>query len=126
MQDGRHNDLFGAALAQLEEFSTLKRGWNGGRAAPIDEQALTRARALVEALDPRLPCPSVSPTPSGAVLLRWVSRDEALEVEVTLRGDGGEYVVGKLGDPHAIEEGSLKPDFTALPDILLRHLSVKT
>jgi hypothetical protein len=108
-------------VVALDELLGLKPGWDGARAARPDHDAIHQAREVVSWFGSGMPVPSVSPTPGGGVLLRWVVQGR--EIEVTFRRKGGEYLVATLGDPNPLEDGEFD-QVGDLRGILIKHVGL--
>ncbi len=100
-----------AAIKKIEALAKLKTGWDGHRAAPIEEPAARLATAFLSVLatdfGPTVPTPLVAPTPDGGVALEWRSKfpDGEREVELVFLKDLVEYSVGMHHLDTLMDEG---------------------
>ena len=91
-------------LNRIDQLAELQPGWNSYRAPAINEAARRRAKNLVLMFFERhVPAPSVSPTPSGGVLLHWDVLDR--EVQIFVDRVGGSYSVAQVDSPDFLVYG---------------------
>lgn len=72
------------SLSTLSSFVSLKKGWNGYGAEPLDRELIEFCRALVSNL-PQDRQPDIFPTPRGTIQFEYEKDDGSyLEIEVSL------------------------------------------
>ena len=89
----RSDALFGGKTAVISQLWGLTHahaevGWDGGKAFPVDLQAITRAAAFIRALPEECAMPEVGVDPDGSVTLDWIaSRHRMLSIGVAGKSD---------------------------------------
>jgi len=89
----RPSQWFADALLQLDRLLELPPNWDSYNADPIEREIVASAKglldALVDVLD--LPCPLISPTRNGGVLLEWSVASKEFEIQLVSR-DAASFV----------------------------------
>jgi hypothetical protein len=90
---------FSRVIAQLHQLGSLRPGWNGHDAAPVEPKSVHRAIEFLQLLHGRyqglVTPPIVGPLPDGGAVLVW--RTEKKEVEISFV-DQGENVETAITD----------------------------
>lgn len=105
---------------QIASLGKLKKGWDSYGGAPIPKEAQRRAVAflgtLLTHIDRRVPPPTVGPSASGGVVLRWVT--ESYDVILTFLASGGEYSVVDRARDAVVVEGQVGRPETLIRDVV--------
>ena len=106
-------------MKTLVALSERTKGWDAYDGDPVMTEALLGALQLAASL-PRLgeiPLPAAGLAPDGAVVLRWLTPDQ--EIELVYRGQrAGEYSVADRATQDVILEGSLRDIVDPLKEIV--------
>lgn len=79
--------LLQPALAQLQRFETLRRGWDGYHGLPVRPKAAVLARVLLSVLvHDDGPTPQLTPIGDGGVQMEWRVSGSMLEIEASAEG----------------------------------------
>jgi len=118
------DEAYERVLRDIGSLSTLPEGWDSYKGAPISKEAQNRATAfiitLLTHLDWRVPPPTVGPSPTGGVVLRWIS--SRYDVMLNFLPEGGEYSVVDLQVNEVLDEGLIGRPESVIRDVINRFL----
>lgn len=89
---------FHPTLSQLMGLLALEEDWDGYGAQRIDERAVKRAVAVLNAVCPAGPEPWTVPTSDGGVQLEWACNGIEIEIEILPAGPAQILIVEPSGE----------------------------
>lgn len=86
---------------RLQEYLSFKENWNGYGESPIQEGAVKRAVAVLDAIIfKETPRPDVVPTSEGGIQIEWTYNGFEIEIEVLPTGPAQIFIVEPSGQEY--------------------------